>query len=284
MVSPMTSLRQALFEHIHDEKRVDDYYLPVADWILAALNRNAKRPYFLGISGPQGSGKSTLADALTIAFPKIQIRTVHISTDDFYLTREQQIAVAEQHADNPLFQVRGFAGTHDVDLAARVLDSLAKNQPTKIPTYDKSLHDGKGDRAPENKWQSIEEPIDLVIFEGWFLGFHQLPEKQLDHELRASNEKLAAYSAWTKSLDAFVLMQAGELDFIVKWRVDSEAQRRKKGEKTMSEADARSYIERFIPVYREYVPELAKNPPTSEFMHVMLGEDRQPLTMFGTTR
>jgi D-glycerate 3-kinase len=279
----MTSLRQGLFEHIHDQKRVDDYYLPVAEWILAALNRNAKRPYFLGISGPQGSGKSTLADALTAAFRKTGIRTVHVSTDDFYLTREEQIAVAKAHPGNPLFEVRGFAGTHDVELGARVLESLAKKHPTKIPTYDKSAHDGKGDRAPESKWQLAENP-ELVIFEGWFLGFHQLLEKQLDRELRASNEKLADYTRWTKALDAFVLLQSSDLDFIVKWRVDSEAQRRNKGEKTMSEADARAYIERFIPVYREYVPELAKNPPGSEFLRVMLGENRQPVTMFGTAR
>jgi D-glycerate 3-kinase len=282
MLSPMTSLRQALFEHTPDQKRIDDYYLRVAEWVSSALQRNTKRPYFLGISGPQGSGKSTLAEALAFAFPKIQIRTVTFSADDFYLTRNEQIAVANQYPDNPLFSVRGFAGTHDVDLGARTLASLAAGQPTKIPKYDKSAHDGKGDRAPESEWRSIEGPIDLVIFEGWFLGFHPRPEKQLDHELRVPNEKLAAYAAWTNTLDAFVLLQASDLDFIVKWRVDSEAQRRKKGEKTLSEAGARAYIERFISVYREYVPELAKNPPTKEFMHVLLGEDRQPLTMFGT--
>jgi D-glycerate 3-kinase len=283
MVSPMTSLRQALFEHVRDQNRVDDYYSPVADWVSAALHRNAKRPYFLGISGPQGSGKSALADALAAAFSKTGVRTAHFSTDDFYLTRAEQIAVAKAHPDNPLFQVRGFAGTHDVALGTRVIESLAKKLPTQIPTYDKSAHDGKGDRAPHSAWQ-LAENSELVIFEGWFLGFHQLPQKQLDHELRASNEKLANYTQWSKALDAFILLQAGDLDFIVKWRVDSEAQRRNKGEKTMSEADARAYIERFIPVYREYVPELAKNPPTRELLHVMLGEDRQPTTMFGTTR
>jgi pantothenate kinase-related protein Tda10 len=122
----------------------------------------------------------------------------------------------------------------------------------------------------------------LVIFEGWFLGFHRLPEKQLDHELRAPNEELAAYAMWTNALDAFVLLQSADLDFIVKWRVDSEAQRRAKGEKTMSDADAHAYIARFIPVYREYVPELLGHPPTRDFMHVVLGEHRAPTTIFGT--
>jgi D-glycerate 3-kinase len=278
----MTSLRSALFEHVGDQKRVDDYYLPIADWLLHEIANNAKRPYFLGVSGPQGSGKSTIAEALAVAFPKIGTSALTFSVDDLYVTRKEQIALAEKYPDNPLFQVRGFAGTHDVDLGTRTLTSLAAGAPTKIPKYDKSAHDGKGDRAPEKDWRVIDSKIDLVVFEGWMLGFHQLPEKLLDHSLRIPNEMLGAYEAWTKLLDAFVLLQADELDFIVKWRVDSEQQRRNKGEKTMSDADARAYIERFIPVYREYVPELAKHPPTKEFAHIVLGENRQPITMFGT--
>jgi D-glycerate 3-kinase len=278
----MTALRSALFENVHDQKRVDDYYLPVADWVLHKIATNAKRPYFLGVSGPQGSGKSTLAESLAAAFPKIGTSTVTFSVDDLYVTYDEQQALAKTYPDNPLFQVRGFAGTHDVALGARVLESLAAGAPTKIPKYDKSAKNGKGDRAPENEWRTVDTKIDLVIFEGWMLGFHELPEKQLDHELRISNGMLGAYDAWTKRLDAFVLLEAGELDLIVKWRIDSEQQRRKKGEKTMSDADARAYIERFLPVYRAYVPELKTNPPTSELMHVLLGENRQPTTMFGT--
>jgi len=278
----MTSLRQALFEHTPHQKRVDNYYLPVADWVLHLIATNAKRPYFLGISGPQGSGKSTLAEALATAFPKIGTSAVTFSADDLYVTYDEQQMLAKKYPDQPLFQVRGFAGTHDVALGAGVLESLAAGTPTKIPKYDKSAKGGKGDRAPEKDWRVIDSKVDLVIFEGWMLGFHQLPEKSLDRALRIPNEMLGAYDAWTKMLDAFVLLEASELDFIVKWRIDSEQQRRKKGETTLSDADARAYIERFIPVYREYVPALAKHPPAPEFAHVLLGEDRQPITMFGT--
>jgi len=282
----MTLLRDALLENVKDEKRVDTYYLPVADWVRQALQANGKRPYFLGISGPQGSGKSTIASALTTALPNIGITTLTFSVDDFYRTHEELETLAKAHPDNPLFQVRGFAGTHDVALGAQVLTALSSGQPIKIPTYDKSAHDGKGDRAPESKWRVVNEianeKIDLVIFEGWMLGFHQLPEKALEAGLCASNDLLGAYEAWTKMLDAFVLLQAGDLDFITAWRVDSEQQRRNNGETTMTDADARAYIERFIPVYRDYVPELAANPPTREYLKIVLGSDRQPLTMFGT--
>jgi D-glycerate 3-kinase len=37
--------------------------------------------------------------------------------------------------------------------------------------YDKSAFQGKGDRADESTWPSVEGPLDLVLFEGWMLGF-----------------------------------------------------------------------------------------------------------------
>ena len=37
--------------------------------------------------------------------------------------------------------------------------------------YDKSLNNGKGDRADPSKFRKVEGPIDLVIVEGWMLGF-----------------------------------------------------------------------------------------------------------------
>ncbi|MEO8874365.1 MAG: zeta toxin family protein [Polyangiaceae bacterium] len=281
----MTSLRTALFETTHDEKRTDDYYSPVAGWVLGLLEKfrsSTKRPYFLGISGPQGSGKSTLAESLAKAFPQTGIKTVTFSTDDLYRTHDELTALAKAHPGDPLFQVRGFAGTHDVDLGARVLASLAAGRPTKIPKYDKAAHDGKGDRAPESAWAEVNEPMDLVIFEGWSLGFRARPDDSVEPALRTANSLLGAYAAWTKPFDAFVLLEAGELDFIVDWRVGSERQRREKGEKTMSDSDARAYIERFIPVYRDYVPELVQRPPTDAFMKIVLGKNRQPVTMFGT--
>lgn len=40
-----------------------------------------------------------------------------------------------------------------------------------IPRYDKSAYGGKGDRAPKDQWQKVQGPLDLVIVEGWMLGF-----------------------------------------------------------------------------------------------------------------
>lgn len=272
----MTALREALLAAVHDEPRVDSFYLPVASWLAGLLAKNEKRPYFLGISGPQGGGKSTLADALVKAFAATGLRALTISTDDFYLTRDEQVALCERHPHDPLFEVRGFAGTHDVDLGAAVLGSLALGAPTKIPSYDKSAHDGLGDRRPESAWRSVDERQDLVIFEGWMLGFPKLPRHRLDEELWPANELLGAYETWTRKLDAFLLLEAARLDDIVAWRVESERARRERGESTMNEVDAQKYVERFLRVYQAYVPQVMDELETADKKRIALGADRLP--------
>ena len=53
------------------------------------------------------------------------------------------------------------------------MTSCSKNQSVLIPQYNKSLNNGKGDREDPSKFRKIEGPIDLVIVEGWMLGFQQ---------------------------------------------------------------------------------------------------------------
>ena len=40
-----------------------------------------------------------------------------------------------------------------------------------VPRFDKSLFDGKGDRAEVDKWVRINTTTDIFLFEGWALGF-----------------------------------------------------------------------------------------------------------------
>lgn len=46
-----------------------------------------------------------------------------------------------------------------------------------VPRYDKSARGGKGDRAPEAEWSVVSKPPDVVLLEGWMLGFEALPEE-----------------------------------------------------------------------------------------------------------
>jgi D-glycerate 3-kinase len=55
---------------------------------------------------------------------------------------------------------------------------LKAGKLTKIPQYDKSKFDGEGDRVDANQWQEVNKAgdpkIQVVIFEGWCVGFRAL--------------------------------------------------------------------------------------------------------------
>ena len=40
-----------------------------------------------------------------------------------------------------------------------------------MPRYNKAAHEGRGTRAPEDTWPRVKGPLDLILFEGWMLGF-----------------------------------------------------------------------------------------------------------------
>ena len=113
--------------------------------------------------------------------PPWSLPTTVVSVDDFYLTHKDQSALAKQHPDNPLIQHRGQASTHDINLWRTTFESLLAGRPTAIPQYDKSQFNGQGDRVDASRWQHVNEtePIKVVIFEGWSVGFRALPQDKL---------------------------------------------------------------------------------------------------------
>lgn len=184
---------------------------PIVDHIISTLGNHrraylaidAKRhppPLFVGLQGPQGSGKSYLSallpDALASRFatdrenlsdeihPReppatLSLHTAVLSLDDFYLPHSALNELAKQNA---LWNGRGEPGTHDLELGTQLFSSLKTindilepNEPSgqhpevQLPVYDKSLHSGKGDRSSETV--PVHAPLDVLIFEGWCVGF-----------------------------------------------------------------------------------------------------------------
>ena len=242
--------------------------------------RRLRGAWVLGLQGPQGCGKSTAAAALVEGVRREGWRAVSVSIDDFYLTHSQQRALAKQHSGNPYLLYRGYPGTHDVALGARSIDALAScgaHSDAVVPVYDKSAHDGRGDRAPKFLWRRVRGPFDLVIVEGWMLGFTPVDEATLAPALVAPNRYLAGYDAWNARLHACVQLTVESPATIVAWRVESERARRAAGETALSDDDATDYIRRFLPAYRVYVPALRAHPPCADFLSLTLGPNREPI-------
>jgi D-glycerate 3-kinase len=283
----MNALHRALHEVVPDARRVDAFYAPLADWCAARIERCSHRPWRLGLQGPQGCGKSTLAAALTRAFESTGLRGATVSIDDFYLTYDEQLALAARYPGNPYLLYRGYPGTHDVELGRATIETIASlgaGDRTLVPQYQKGAHGGRGDRAPPGEWKRVVGPVDLLIVEGWMLGFSPVDPTALEPDLKAPNSFLAAYEAWHRRLDSFLRLDVASLQTIVAWRVDAERARRVAGEPALSDEDAHDYIERFLPAYRVYAPQLRARPPCDDVMAVLLGQDRTPATAVPSVR
>ena len=165
-----------------------------------------------------------------------------LSLDDFYLTNSDQMKLSHTHGDNSLLQYRGNAGTHDLPLLERVLnelkDSNDKNIDIRIPRYDKSCFDGRGDRAPEEEWTVVEGPPDVVILEGWMLGF--TPKTGIEHDALTSNMKdinsyMYLYRNIHSLMDSWIVLDAQNLDYVYSWRQEAETNMSMSGKSSMTQ-------------------------------------------------
>lgn len=222
-----------LLEHQLPNSFIDfaqQWYLPLADCIIDQQNQN-KRPLLLGINGCQGSGKTTLAAFLAYFFQSQGLQVAVLSIDDFYFPQSTRQLLAD--TIHPLLKTRGVPGTHDVALLKHTLDLLLSGQSTIIPRFSK-LNDNP---LPTNKWDRIEKPADVVIFEGWFLGASaQTPaelvnpinrlEKEQDPKaiwrLYANRQLANSFSAIFGRVDYWVMLKAPGFHAVHQWRLEQE--------------------------------------------------------------
>lgn len=116
-----------------------------------------------------------------------------LSIDDLYLPHDKQEALAEAHPNNPLVQHRGQPSTHDVELGKSLFQSLASRKTNiKVPSYDKSAFNGAGDQRPESEWPTVnaegEPAVEIIIFEGWCVGFRALNDADVEKKWKAAKE------------------------------------------------------------------------------------------------
>ncbi|ETW74890.1 hypothetical protein HETIRDRAFT_14326, partial [Heterobasidion irregulare TC 32-1] len=237
-------------------------------------------PLFVAIQGPQGSGKTFLTQHIAAALSEDSLRVAMLSIDDLYLSHADLAALADAYPSNSLLHGRGQPGTHDIDLGISIMLRLksinapSRSEVVKIPFFDKSLFNGEGDRIPEAEWTLVKGPLDVVLLEGWCVGFYPTSREVIEARMQDTprglegvfdmekyslesvlevNKKLVEYVKWWEMFDVFV--QITPLDthpyvHIYKWRLQQEhAMKDKNGGQGMSDEQVKAFVDRYIPGY-----------------------------------
>ncbi|WP_353929685.1 glycerate kinase [Okeanomitos corallinicola TIOX110] len=239
-----------------------DLWLPLAMKI-AASRQNLSRAFVQGILGGQGTGKTTMCQVLSLILQQLGYSTLSLSLDDLYKTYGDRLALQQQ---DPRLIWRGPPGTHDINLGLSVLDQIRQgNSPVTVPRFDKSAYAGAGDRTtPE-----IVTNIDIVLFEGWFVGvvpidpqaFTTAPVPIITDQDRAfaqdMNEQLRAYLPLWQRLDNLIALDPSDYRCSLIWRKQAEQKMIAAGKSGMNDAEIEEFVNYF---WRSLHPELFIKP------------------------
>ncbi|SCU79156.1 LAFA_0B01134g1_1 [Lachancea sp. 'fantastica'] len=238
-----------------------------------------RKPLIVYISGPQGSGKTFSSEGVKqiLHETRPELKSIVVSIDDFYLTHSDQQTLAKRYPENAMLQGRGLPGTHDMQLLKTFMSRLYDNTGlTRIPAYDKSRFAGEGDRIESSK--EVQLPVDIVIMEGWFLGFESLSQEKLtcmcnkasnqignvlsvhplDH-YTVINAYLKSYAdlLWDDAKQFSVgVVIAADVENVYAWRQEQETALIAKTGHGMSQEQVRAFILRYMPCYELYYPTL----------------------------
>lgn len=181
-------------------------------------------------------------------------------------------------------------------LAREFFSALCAGLPTQIPQYDKSAFSGLGDRVPESQWTRVNSPgqpkIQVVIFEGWCVGFRPLDQATIEAKWRAPsrtlhrhklehllfiNEQLRAYDDITDLLDAFVHIDAEDTEYVYAWRLQQEEALRRERGTGMTDEQVVKFVDAYYPAYELFSDGLRAgilpDRPGSQ-LQLVVGKDR----------
>ncbi|KAI0457519.1 putative Uridine/cytidine kinase [Xylaria acuta] len=270
----------------------------ITERLRSHLSSGSTRPFILGLNGVQGVGKTTLVRRLAETLRRDEgLETLVCSIDDFYLAHDEQVALAASMPDNKLVQVRGEPGTHDMALAKDFFAAILSNSATRVPQYDKSLFSGQGDRLPRSSWPEVNVPgqpkVQVVIFEGWCVGFRSLspaevaerynaPSRTLKRHafehLQFVNEKLEAYDAITNLFDAVIHIDAFDTEWVYDWRQQQEAMLRAQRGAGMSDEEVVRFVDAYYPAYELFTAKLRSGLFADKLryqLRLVVGKDRR---------
>ena len=266
----------------------DQWFSPLVNSIINNYNPN-NATKIIGINGCQGSGKSTLADYLcTVVAERLEVSTVSLSLDDFYLTKAERIKLAR--TVHPLLETRGVPGTHDVQLAIDCIESLATGKKTVITRFDKSIDD----RAPIKSLKVKEGKVGLIVLEGWCLGAQSENAEKLSQPINSLEKQDDSEAIWRNYVnnaiqneyqplfnlaDTLIMLQAPSFDTVYHWRLEQEKKMIKRLEKegiaNRSGIMSEQQILRFISYFQRVTENILNEMPYRADHLFKLGESRE---------
>ena len=204
---------------------VTDIYLPLSQII---VQQKKDQPLLISINGAQGTGKSTMTRFIKhIIESEMDCQVADLSLDDFYSVREKRMSLAEDV--HPLFATRGVPGTHDVDLIEQVFDSLLNRRACRIPRFNKAIDD----RDAESAWTDCNEPVEVILFEGWCNNSPAQSAQELERPVNELEEKEDPHGIWRQYVneqlidyrqrlfdhaDMSIMLKAPDFERIYEWR------------------------------------------------------------------
>jgi D-glycerate 3-kinase len=212
---------------------------------LVNLQKTRSLPLIQGIVGVQGSGKSTLVRTLKLLVEHLGLSCLAFSLDDLYKTYSDRLKL---QATDPRIIWRGVPGTHDLDLGIEVLQNLRKRKAAEIPRFDKSAFNGVGDR----QGYELAAPVDIVLFEGWFVGMRSLPVAEvlacnsIDPDFSQDmNRALDAYLPLWQLLDRSIVIYPQDYRWSIEWRQQAEREMTRQGKSGMSDRQVEEFVKYF---------------------------------------
>lgn len=181
-----------------------------------------------------------------------------------------------------MLQGRGPAGTHDLPLLSSVLTSLHEAKPVTLPTFDKSLHNGEGDRSAPILLTQLP---DIFVLEGWSLGYTSIPESTLVANWKkgatASSHPLESLQDLNKNFeqvnalpdfDAHVRITPEDFAYVYKWRLEQEHKMKAgNGGVGMSDEAVRRFVDRYMPTYEVF----GETRPRRRTLEIVFDEGRR---------
>lgn len=239
-------------------------WLPLA-MQLARLRQKLGRTAIQGILGVQGTGKTTASAIIRLILDRLGYSILNLSLDDLYKTYAERQKLQQE---DPRLIWRGPPGTHDVQLGIDLLDKLRQSDRQKeilVPRFDKSAYKGAGDRS---EFERVEK-VDLVLFEGWFVGVRPIEESAFDtapHLIKTDadrsfakemNLRLKDYLPLWQRLDSLIVFYPVDYRLSKQWRKEAERKMIASGKSGMSDREIEEFVEYF---WRSLHPELFITP------------------------